>query len=117
MAAHKAVKTQLVASIATVYYQLVALDEQRKITEQSIANRETSLETTKALKEAGYLTEVGVKQTEAQIYDAQGILLDLRTNIKLLENTMAILLGEAPQSIERNSLEEQSITSGRLRRS
>lgn len=108
--AHKAVKTQLVASIASVYYQLVALDEQIKITEQSLANRESSLETTKALKEAGYLTEVGVKQTEAQIYDAQGILLDLKTNIKLLENTMAILLGEAPQSIERSSLEEQSIT-------
>lgn len=108
--AHKAVKTQLVASIASVYYQLVALDEQIKITEQSLANRESSLETTKALKEAGYLTEVGVKQTEAQIYDAQGILLDLKTNIKLMENTMAILLGEAPQSIERSSLEEQSIT-------
>lgn len=109
VAAHKAVKTQLIASIATVYYQLVALDEQISITEQSIANRESSLETTKALKEAGYLTEVGVKQTEAQIYDAQGILLDLKTNIKLLENTMAILLGEAPQAIARGSLEEQVI--------
>lgn len=109
VAAHKAVKTQLIASIATVYYQLVALDEQIKITEQSIANRESSLETTKALKEAGYLTEVGVKQTEAQLYDAQGILLDLKTNTKLLENTMAILLGEAPQTIARNSLEEQVI--------
>lgn len=109
VAAHKAVKTQLIASIATVYYQLVALDEQIKITEQSIANRESSLETTKALKEAGYLTEVGVKQTEAQLYDAQGILLDLKTNTKLLENTMAILLGEAPQTIARNRLEEQVI--------
>lgn len=109
VAAHKAVKTQLIASIATVYYQLVALDGQIKITEQSIANRESSLETTKALKEAGYLTEVGVKQTEAQLYDAQGILLDLKTNTKLLENTMAILLGEAPQTIARNSLEEQVI--------
>jgi multidrug efflux system outer membrane protein len=55
------------------------------------------------------LTEVGVKQTEAQLYDAQGILLDLKTNTKLLENTMAILLGEAPQTIARNSLEEQVI--------
>lgn len=109
VAAHKAVKTQLVASIATVYYQLVALDEQIRITEQSIANRESSLETTKALKEAGYVTEVGVKQTEAQLYDAQSILLDLKTNIKLLENTMSILLGEAPQAIDRGRLEEQAI--------
>lgn len=109
VAAHKAVKTQLIANIASVYYQLLSLDEQLKITEQSIANRESSLETTKALKDAGYVTEVGVKQTEAQLYDARGILLDIKTNIKLLENTFSILLGAAPHAIDRGSLEKQTI--------
>lgn len=109
VAAHKAVKTQLISSIASVYYQLLAFDEQLRITELSIANRESSLETTRALKDAGYVNEVGVKQTEAQLYDAQGLLIDIKTNIKLLENTMSILLGDAPHNIERSSLEEQSL--------
>ncbi|MEX0771625.1 MAG: efflux transporter outer membrane subunit [Balneolales bacterium] len=109
VAAHKAVKTELIANIASVYFQLLALDEQLMITEESIANRESSLETTKALKDAGFVTEVGVKQTEAQLYTAQSLQIDLRMNIQLLENTMSILLGESPHEIERSSLSQQGV--------
>ncbi|CAL68335.1 efflux transporter outer membrane subunit [Christiangramia forsetii] len=110
IAAHQAVKTRLIANIASTYYQLLSLDEQIKITEETIDNRENSLETTQALKEAGNLTEVGVKQTEAQLYTAQGILIDLKNQERLLENTLSILLGVAPIQIERSELEEQEIT-------
>lgn len=109
VAAHQAVKTELIASIASSYYQLLALDQQLQITEATIANRESSLETTKALKEAGNVTEVGVKQTEAQLYTAQALLVDLKASIKIMENTLSILLGETPHAIERGSLEEQHI--------
>ncbi|MEX0928570.1 MAG: efflux transporter outer membrane subunit [Balneolales bacterium] len=110
VAAHKAVKTELIANIASVYFQLLAFDEQRKITEQSITNREQNLETTRALKDAGYVTEVGVKQTEAQLYSAISLLIDIKSNIKLLENTMSILLGDGPHAIERSHLDQQVIT-------
>lgn len=109
VAAHQAIKTELVANIASVYYQLLAFDEQLRITEESIVNRKNSLETTRALKDAGYVTEVGVKQTEAQLYMAQALRIDLKTNIRLLENTMSILLGEAPREIERSHLDQQEI--------
>ncbi len=110
IAAHQAVKTRLIAGIASTYYQLLSLDEQIKITKETIETRENSLETTQALKEAGNLTEVGVKQTEAQLYTAQGILIDLENQERLLENTLSILLGEAPMQIERTELDEQEIT-------
>lgn len=109
VAAHRAIKSRLVSNIASVYYQLLALDEQIKITEETIATRTKSLETTKALKEAGSVTEVGVKQTEAQLYNAQSILVNLKEQSKLLENTLAILLGSSPQEFQRNSLDEQQI--------
>ncbi|SFN67450.1 efflux transporter outer membrane subunit [Salegentibacter flavus] len=108
-AAHKAVQTRLISNIASTYYQLLSLDAQKEITEETIANRERSLETTKALKDAGNFTEVGVKQTEAQLYTAQALLIDINNRIRLLENSLSILLGEGPQSIERNRLEEQEI--------
>lgn len=110
VAAHQAVKTELVANIASIYYQLLALDEQIRITEETIKTRESSLETTEALKEAGTVTEVGVQQTEAQLYRAQAVLVDLQNNARILENTMSILLGTAPRQIERTSLEDQEIT-------
>lgn len=109
VAAHQAVKTKLVSSIASTYYQLLSLDEQKKITERTIENREKSLETNKALKEAGSITEVGVKQTEAQLYTAKAILIDINNEVRLLENTMSILLGKEPTTIARAELENQEI--------
>lgn len=109
VAAHQAVKSRLIANIASVYYQLLALDEQIQVTNETIETRSKGLETTQALKEAGNVTEVGVKQTEAQLYTAQGILIDLKNQARLLENTMSILLGSAPQQITRGSLENQNI--------
>lgn len=110
VAAHQAVKTELIANIAAIYYELVALDEQRRVTEQTIETRENGLETTRALKEAGTVTEVGVKQTEAQLYRAQAQLVNLVNNIRLLENALSILLGNAPHQITRSSLDQQKIS-------
>ena len=110
IAAHQAVKTQLISRIASSYYELLSLDEQIRITKETISTRENSLETTQALKDAGNVTEVGVKQTEAQLYNAQAILIDLQNQSRLLENTFSILLGRTPSNIERTSLDEQEIT-------
>ncbi len=110
IAAHQTIKTRLIADIATTYYQLLALDEQRLVTIETIDTRKEALETTIALKDAGNLTEVGVKQTEAQLYTAKALLLDIENQIRLQENTLSILLGEAPQGKQRTSLDEQEIT-------
>jgi NodT family efflux transporter outer membrane factor (OMF) lipoprotein len=111
VAAHQLVKTELISNIASVYFQLLAFDEQSRITEETILTRESSLRTTKALKEAGNVTEVAVKQTEAQLHSARALLVDIRMSIKLLENTMSILLGHAPHAISRSTLKDQTLTS------
>lgn len=107
--AHQAVATELIAQIAITYYQLLALDEQLRIVNQTIENRTQSIETTVALKEAGQLTEVSVKQTEAQLKSVEALQLDLLQQIRLAENTLSLLLGENPREIERTSLTEQQI--------
>ena len=109
VAAHQAVKSRLIANIAATYYQLLAVDEQIRVTGETIETRTRSLETTIALKDAGNVTEVGVKQTEAQLYSAQAILVDLKAQSRLIENTLSILLGSNPRQINRSNLAEQSI--------
>lgn len=108
-AAHKAVKTELIANVAAAYFRLMALDEQIKTTEITIENRTNSLEVTKALKDAGNVTSVAVSQTKAQLHTAEAILLDLKNEARLLENTLSILLGKTPEQIERNAFDSQSI--------
>lgn len=108
VAAHQEVKSSLVANIASAYYQLLALDEQKKIIGQTIEIRQENLETTKALKEAGTLTEVAVQQSEALVYNAQASLISLDVQITQLENTIAYLKGEPSRKIERSSLNSQT---------
>ncbi len=105
--AQKAVQSEVVATLATAYYQLLMLDEQKKVLEQTIEFRTKSLETTKQLKKAGSTTEVATKQIEALVYNAQAQLITINNSVWALENTICVLLGEEPHNIERSTLAEQ----------
>ncbi len=106
----QAIQTEIVANIASTYYQLLALDAQVKVAEETLINREKGIETIKALKSAGIVNEVSVKQTEAQKYATEIILKDLKYSVNVVENTMSILLGKAPNIIPRDLFENQKIT-------
>ena len=108
VAAHQNVKSNLVASIATAYYQLLTFDEQKKIFSNTIEIRKKNLETTKALKDAGIVSEVAVQQSEALVYNAEASLVTLDVQIQLLENTISLLMGEPSHEIERTSLSTQN---------
>ncbi len=109
-ASKRAVESALVANMASAYYQLLALDAQVEVAQRTVTNRQESLETMKSLKKAGQVTEAAVKQTEAQLYSTQILLLDLEQNVVLMENTISLLLGRAVSEIERGKLEEQQIS-------
>lgn len=108
VAAHKAVKTQLVSSIATTYYQLLALDAQLKVTEQTVAAADSSVVTIKALKDAGQANQVAVDQNIAQYNNAKALLVDIKASIFKTENALNLLLGRSSQPIQRGSLENQN---------
>ncbi len=109
LAAKQAVQTELIANIAKTYFQLMSLDAQLKLVDSTLVNRTESIEVIKALKEAGNVTEVGVRQTEAQLYTTQLIKEDLKNSIVVLENAFNILLGEGSKSVNRSALQTQSI--------
>lgn len=109
IAANQAVKTQVITNIAGLYYQLLSLDAQLKLAQETLINRDKSVETIIALKDAGNVNEVGVKQTEAQKYATELIIEDLKNRVVLLENTLSIQLGEASRKIERSTFESQNL--------
>ncbi len=110
VAAHQAVKTKLIESIATTYYRLLALDAQLKITQQTVETRANSVETIKALKDAGQETQVAVDQNIAQYNNARALQVDIEKEIFKTENTLSILLAKQPQHYERGVLGNQEIT-------
>jgi len=109
IAANQAVKTQVITNIAALYYQLLSLDAQLKVAESTLVNRNQSVEAIIALKDAGNVTEVGVKQTEAQKYATELIIEDLRNGIVLLENALSIQMGEPARKVERSTFDMQEL--------
>lgn len=109
VSAHQAVKSDLVASVASAYYQLLIFDDQKRIINETILLRNKNLETTKALKDAGTLTEVAVKQSEALVFNAESLLINIDVQIALLENTISLLLGEPSMAIERTTIAAQKM--------
>lgn len=109
VAGHQLVKTQLISSIANTYYNLLALDEQLKITKQTIATRESGVTTIKALKDAGQVTQVAVDQNIAQYNSAKTLQVDIESAIFKTENTLSILLGKTPRNFKRGTLDLQKI--------
>lgn len=106
-AAKRAIQTQLVSTIASHYYTLLALDKQLKITEKTLQNRIKSVETVKALKEAGILTGASVVQSEANRYAAEVTIPDLKQRIRETENALGILVAKSSGVITRSNLDVQ----------
>ncbi|MFD2920972.1 TolC family protein [Terrimonas rubra] len=110
--------TNLVAEIASSYYELLALDNQLAIVKQNIALQNNALEIVKVQKEASKATELAVKKFEAEVYSSQSLEFNILQQITETENRINLLLGRFPQPVTRStaafatSLLPQSINSG-----
>lgn len=103
----QAVRTQLIAGIANTYYTLLMLDEQLLISRQTEQAWKETVESTRALMDAGLANEAATSQMEATYYSIQTSILDLKEQINQVENGLALLLAETPHSITRGKLEGQ----------
>lgn len=99
-----ALKSMLIAQIATSYLQLLSLDEQLETTKKTIEIRREQLKTLTALKDAGMVNEVSIQQSNSQLFTALGLKEEIEKQIFVQENALSILLGQTPGSIERGTL-------------
>lgn len=105
----QAVRTQLIAGIANVYYTLLMLDEQLAISQQTEEAWKETVASTRALMDAGLANEAATSQMEAAYYSVQTSILDLKEQINQVENSLALLLAEAPRRYERGKLADQRL--------
>lgn len=103
----RAVQTQLVAGIASYYYNLLSLDAKLAITQQTVHNWDTTVQTMRALKEAAIVTGAAVVQSEASRYAAEVTIPDIKQNIRETENALSILLARPPAAIPRTNINDQ----------
>ena len=110
-------KTNLVAEIASSYFELVALDNQLKNLEQNIQIQQNALEIVKLLKESARTTSLAVNRFDAEVQKNQSEIYSLKQEIIETENRINFLVGRLPQHIDRTTdnfinFQPQFVTSG-----
>jgi outer membrane protein, multidrug efflux system len=103
--------TNLVADIATSYYELMALDNQLGILQQNIEIQQNALEIVKLEKQAAKVTELAVRKFEAEVLKNQSRQYQIRQDIIEIENRINFLVGRFPQPVPRNSQTFTSLVS------
>ena len=89
----RAVRLQLIAAVATHYYQLVMMDEQLGVTRETIGNARQTVETMQALKEVGMQNEAAVSAARATWLNVAAQEKMLLQQIQAMENAMRVLIG------------------------
>ena len=96
----QAVRSQVIAGVATTYYTLAAVKAQLALSRSTSELWKSTVQTMRDLKEGGGVTEAAVMQSEANYYNILGSITDLEVTVDKLNNTMSLLLGVLPQKWE-----------------
>lgn len=94
--------TNLVAEIASSYYELLALDNQLDIVNYNIGLQSEVLGVIKQQKSAARVSELAVNRFEAQLLNTKNLQFEIKQQITLAENKINFLVGRYPQPVERN---------------
>lgn len=105
------VQTGLISNIANMYYTLMMLDKQLEIVDNMQTLTKETWDIMKLQKELGRVKETGVQSAESNYYSVQAQAADLKRQIREMENSLSLLLGQPAQTISRGKLENQSLPS------
>ena len=104
----KAVITTLISDVATAYFNLLELDMELSIAEDTLATREESLRLLRRQLQGGVGTLLDVRQGEQLVYGAAQTIPSTEQQIEQTENQISLLLGKNPGPVTRGrSLTEQ----------
>ncbi len=95
--------TMIVAEIARLYYELMALDRQLEVVRRSVALQESALDVVRLQWQAGHTTSLAVARFDAELAEFQGRRAELQQRVVETENQINFMVGRFPQSVARSS--------------
>ena len=104
----QAVQTNLVATVANGYYTLLMLDEQLRISNETLASWQKSVRVLESLmRGGGGITDAAVLQAKANCMALESEILSIEKGIKESENALCTLLASTPAPIQRGCIADQ----------
>lgn len=103
------VKTKLITNVANMYYTLLMLDRQLEILNSMSELTQDTWRIMKLQKDLGRANETSVQSAEASHYGVLTNIADMKRQIREVENSLSLILGQPAQAIARGKLADQSL--------
>jgi len=97
----RAVVLSLVSDVATAYLELRELDQDLAIARRTMESRQETLRLARRRFQQGLISELDVRQFEAQVADPAARVADFDRQVAQKENQLSILLGHHPEAVPR----------------
>lgn len=101
----RAMRMTLVAEVATAYFQLMALDNELAIVRQTLGTRRQDVRLAKLRFEGGLTAETVYQQAQVEYASTAALIPELERRIKIMENSISLLMSGYPgEKIRRSGL-------------
>lgn len=105
------VKTKIVSGIANMYYTLLMLDRQLEILNDMSGLTKDTWDMMKLQMQLGRYRSTSVQSAEASHYSVLTQIEDMKRQIREVENSLSLLIGQPAQTIKRGKLADQVLPS------
>ncbi|HEB9101384.1 TPA: efflux transporter outer membrane subunit [Klebsiella aerogenes] len=95
-------------SVAVGYVTLLSLDEQLRVTRQTLKSREDAWNLAKRQYETGYTSRLELMQADSELRSTRAQIPPLQHQIAQQENALSVLLGDNPGALKRNEFAQLS---------
>ena len=103
------VQTNIIAGVANMYYTLLMLDKQLEILGDMTQLTKDTWDMMQLQMDLGRARSTSVQSAEANYYSVQANTVDMKRQIREVENSLSLLLGQPAQTIKRGKLENQNL--------
>ena len=105
------VQTNIVAGVANMYYTLLMLDRQLEILEDMTTLTKDTWDMMQLQMNLGRARSTSVQSAEANYYSVQTQSVEMKRQVREVENSLSLLMGQPAQAITRGKLKDQNLPS------
>lgn len=98
--AHEALALIVMGDVAQGYFNVVNLRERRRIAKDNVISVQDLLKVVEARFQNGSVTALDVTQQETVLSNAKAELASIEQKLALAENSLAVVVGQPPQTID-----------------
>ena len=105
------VQSNVIAGIANMYYTLLMLDRQIEVLNDMTGLTKDTWDLMQMQMDLGRARSTSVQSAEANYYSVQAQMTDMKRQVREVENSLSLLIGQPAQTIQRGKLEDQTLPS------